>query len=319
MSNRRNFINFLGIAGLSLSCSLFLYKNRASQKKSNISNTSNNAFEFETLKVDLRGNKTERQRLKVSFIKEYLDSEIFIEMVSIPSGTFRMGSPKTEGKRLPNEGPQHQVTIALFFMSKYPITQAQWQIVASKFPQINIPLNPNISKFKGEYLPVESISWYEANEFCARISQKTAKNYRLPSEAEWEYACRANTTTPFYFGETITTNLANYNGNSNYGEISRGVWRRQTTQVGSFPGNAFGLYDLHGNVWEWCADDWHSNYNFAPSDGRIWKSESNSLYKVLRGGSWNIGARRCRSASRYALIPDSKDNFLGFRVVFSNY
>ncbi|MGD1713988.1 formylglycine-generating enzyme family protein [Dapis sp. BLCC M172] len=316
MRNRRNFIKSLGVAGLGLSGSLLLHKDIARTKKINISNPSENTFTFETFKIDMRGNKIKIQRLKVPFIKEYLDGEIFIEMISIPNGTFQMGSPETEAKRLPNESPQHQVTITSFFMSKYPINQEQWQIVASKFPKINIPLNPNISKFKGKYLPVESISWYEASEFCARVSQKTAKNYRLPSESEWEYACRANTNTPFYFGETITTNLANYNGNSNYGEISTGVWRGQTTQVDSFPGNAFGLYDMHGNVWEWCADDWHSNYNFAPSDGIIWKSESKSLYKVLRGGSWNIGARRCRSASRYALIPDSKDNFLGFRVVY---
>ncbi|MGK7923180.1 MAG: formylglycine-generating enzyme family protein [Trichodesmium sp.] len=316
MSNRRNFIKFLGVTGLSLSSSLFLYKTYINKTKSNSSQISNNTFELETLKVDIRGNQIETKNLKVSVIKEYLDNEIFIEIVSIPQGIFVMGSPETEAKRLANEGPQHPVNIAPFFMSKYPINQAQWQIVASEFPQINIPLNPDISKFKGKHLPVESISWYEANEFCARIAQKTGKNYRLPSEAQWEYGCRANTTTPFYFGETITTNLANYNGNSNYGEVSRGLWRGQTTKVGSFPGNTFGLYDMHGNVWEWCADDWHSNYNFAPSDGRIWQSESSSLYKVLRGGSWNIGARRCRSASRYALIPDSKDYFLGFRVVY---
>jgi formylglycine-generating enzyme required for sulfatase activity len=119
------------------------------------------------------------------------------------------------------------------------------------------------------------------------LSKATGREYRLPSEAEWEYACRAGTTTPFHFGETITTDLANYNGNYTYGSGSKGQYRKQTTDVGSFPANAFGLHDMHGNVWEWCQDTWHENYNGAPTDGSAWVDENaNQNRMILRGGSW---------------------------------
>jgi serine/threonine protein kinase len=119
---------------------------------------------------------------------------------------------------------------------------------------------------------------------CEKLSQKTGKTYRLPSEAEWEYACRAGTTTPFYFGETITTDLVNYNGNSTYASAPKGQYRQQTTPVGSFPPNAFGLYDMHGNVWEWCQDHWHDNYNGAPTDGSAWTDDNDNRSRLLRGG-----------------------------------
>ncbi|MFM6472590.1 MAG: formylglycine-generating enzyme family protein, partial [Dolichospermum sp.] len=190
------------------------------------------------------------------------------------------------------ERPQHQVTIKPFCFGKYPITQAQWQAVAA-LPQVNQELKPNPSRFKGDgstsltnHCPVERVSWHDAVEFCARLSNYTKRPYRLPSEAECEYACRAGTITPFHFGETITTELANYNGNNTYGDGPKGVYRKETTEVGSFKiANEFGLYDMHGNVWEWCQDDWHNNYEGAPVDGSAWINLSNR--KVLRGGSWN--------------------------------
>ncbi len=155
-------------------------------------------------------------------------------------------------------------------------------------------------------------------KFCARLSRKTGHHYRLPSEAEWEYACRAGTTTPFHFGETITSDLANYDGNSTYASGPKGVYRRETTPVGSFPPNAFGLYDMHGNVYEWCADAWHDNYEGAPSDGSAWESGKNDSERMLRGGSWNFDAVHCRSAYRIGVSPGDWDYLNGLRVVVSS-
>ncbi|MFM6578381.1 MAG: formylglycine-generating enzyme family protein, partial [Dolichospermum sp.] len=140
------------------------------------------------------------------------------------------------------------------------------------------------------------------------------KTYRLPSEAEWEYACRGGTTTPFYCGETISTDLANYNGNYTYGRGQKGQYREKTTEVGIFPANLFGLYDMHGNVWEWCEDGWHENYINAPIDGTAWTSLSDNL-KVLRGGSWYFNPGLCRSAYRLYVVAGFVYNHYGFRVV----
>ncbi|NEP86969.1 MAG: formylglycine-generating enzyme family protein [Okeania sp. SIO2C2] len=163
-------------------------------------------------------------------------------------------------------------------MGKYPITQGQWRAIASRTDlKVNLDLDPEPSRFKEPYedidrweRPVERVNWYEAVEFCERLSKLIGRKYRLPNEAEWEYACRAGTITPFYFGETITGELANYDASETYADEPRRQHRGQTTPVGKFPPNAFGLYDMHGNVWEWCADDWHDNYQNAPTDGRAW-------------------------------------------------
>ncbi|MFM6879092.1 MAG: formylglycine-generating enzyme family protein, partial [Dolichospermum sp.] len=203
--------------------------------------------------------------------------------------------------------PQHEVTIKPFLMGKYPITQAQWEIVAA-LEKVNIDLGFYPSYFEDNRLPVEHISWHEAVEFCARLSRMTNKAYRLPTEAEWEYACRGGTTAPFYFGDRITTKLANYDG-SYTDDDEQG----ETTEVGSFPPNAFGLHDMHGNVWEWCLDDWHDNYEGAPIDGSAWISLSNK--KVLRGGSWYNFSVYCRSACRICNAADFDDDNIGFRVV----
>jgi formylglycine-generating enzyme required for sulfatase activity len=161
------------------------------------------------------------------------------------------------------------------------------------------------------------VSWLDVSEFCNRLSQRTGRHYTLPSEAQWEYACRAGTSSPFHFGATITSALVNYDGNATYADGPKGVYRRQTTPVGMFPANAWGLYDMHGNVWEWCLDHWHESYEGAPTDGSAWLNDSDSDEgtQLLRGGSWLNNPRNCRSALRDLNRPDNANNYVGFRVV----
>jgi formylglycine-generating enzyme required for sulfatase activity len=248
-----------------------------------------------------------------------------INMVLILGGTFQMGSPKDEVDRFEYESPQHSVTVPSFFMSEYPIVKAHWWAVA-QMPKIKIELKESPSHFsKGTAEPVESVSWWEAVEFCARLSRHSGRIYRLPTEAEWEYACRAGTTTPFHYGETITTDLANYRGtddknlewSGSYGRGPKGIYREKTTSVDTFSHNAFGLYDMHGNVWEWCEDHWHNNYQGAPTDGSAWidPNADKNARRVIRGGSWGNDPRFCRSASRDGYTPDYRRYDIGFRVV----
>jgi formylglycine-generating enzyme required for sulfatase activity len=246
---------------------------------------------------------------------ENLEDDIALEMVLIPGGSFQMGAAENELESSQDQLPPHLVTVPTFFMGRYPVTQAQWRAVAG-FPKIELEIEPDPANFKGDDRPVESINWHEAVEFCQRLSRTTGRNYRLPSEAEWEYACRAGTKTPFHVGETITTDLANYDGNFVYGKGPKGEYRKQTTPVGEFDvANNFGLCELHGNVDEWCADAWHSNYENAPTDGSVWEAGGDDSYRVLRGGSWNDDPRYCRSAYRYYYTPDFRNYLIGFRVV----
>lgn len=277
-------------------------------------------FEYQTPTVNRRGQVIKQVTKTAQYFTENLPNNITLEMVSIPGGKFMMGSPEDEAERYNDESPQHEVIVPPFFMGKYPVTQAQWRAVAT-LPQVNRPLKSDPSNFKGDNLPVEQISWYEAVEFCDRLSKYTQKNYRLPSEAEWEYACRADTTTPFHFGETITSDLANYHAEVTYADAPKGKVVGQTTPVGSFKfANAFGLYDMHGNVREWCADHWHSEYQYAPTDGSAWIdniSENDNQSRLLRGGSWYHFPWACRSAYRNCGGPDNRNDFIGFRVVVS--
>ena len=249
------------------------------------------------------------------------DSLIEIPMIEIKGGTFLMGSPKGEPESDSRERPQHEVRLGDFWIGQAPITQAQWRVVAN-YPPVNpdVEFKANPSSFKGDNNPVEQVNWYEAKEFCDRLSAATGKVYDLPTEAEWEYACRAGTTTPFSFGEMITTELANYDGNYPYNNGPKGEDRNKTTPVGTFPANAWGLYDMHGNVWEWCLDHWHDSYVDKPEelkqDGNAaWLSSDESKNRLLRGGSWLDYARLCRSACRLHYAPDFRDSYGGFRVV----
>ncbi|MFM6790299.1 MAG: formylglycine-generating enzyme family protein, partial [Microcystis panniformis] len=250
-----------------------------------------------------------KEKRQAEGIVEKLAEGVELELMEIPGGTFMMGTEDEEIERLVKkfgwdgfrrEKPPHRVTVSSFYMGRYPITQAQWRAIAAT-AKIDIDLKTNPSHFKGDELPVESVNWYQAKEFCQRLSRETKREYRLPSEAEWEYACRAGTTTAFHFGETITADLANYRGTGTktYADEPKGKYRRKTTPVGYFQAaNAFGLYDMHGNVWEWCADTWHDNYDGAPTDGSAWIENGDDNRSPLRGGSWFNYRFYCRSAFR---------------------
>ncbi len=190
-------------------------------------------------------------------------------------------------------------------MSKYLITQAQWKAIMGKLPPC---------RFKGDGLPVERVSWDDAQKFCQQLSKKTGRKYHLPSESQWEYACRAGTNTPFSFGETLTIEVANFNGEHTFRNEPRGLYRHVTAEGGTFPPNAFGLYDMHGNLWEWCADNWLEDYASSPRDSSSYQNKD-SRYRVARGGSWHEPPALCRSAARLQVLQSDADEFMGFRVV----
>ena len=282
----------------------------------NLYSESETVFSFETTTVyknekivDNDKPKGEQHEAKQRIVK--LDDDTDLEMIAISNGNFLMGPPQSkdleEGD--PFSAPS-DVRIFRFYMSKYPITQAQWRAIAKR------PCFLKLEPFNWKYdknRPAENISWIEAVEFCRRLSLLTGRNYRLPSEAEWEYACRAGTETPFYFGETITSDLANYNGTKTYADEPPGHYSGQTVDVGNFHPNVFGLYDMHGNVWEWCADSWHEG---APADGRIWISGS-SEERVKRGGGWDSSPQELQSRYRASGHYAERTKNCGFRVVYS--
>jgi formylglycine-generating enzyme required for sulfatase activity len=216
-----------------------------------------------------------------------------------------------------SERPQHSVTVPLFYMSRCEITQAEWRAVAA-LPKVDRDLNPDPSEIKGDLLPVENVSWQDASEFCARLSLKTGRTYKLPTEAEWEFACRGGTETLFAFGPTITPDLANYDGNYTFGDGPRGVSRRKTIPVGVLEvANPIGLCDMHGNVWEWCLDVWHPTYDGAPTDGSAWMAGGDANFHVIRGGSWMTGPADCRSARRVNNATGNRNSDVGFRIVMT--
>jgi eukaryotic-like serine/threonine-protein kinase len=263
------------------------------------------AIEIEPVALNLTG---EIQKLGPQTVTGYLEqitADVWLSLVMISGGAYLMGSPYGTGES--SERPQHHVAIQPFWLGQFLITQAQWMAMMGQSP----------SRFAGMNLPVDNVSWEEANRFCQRLAKKTSRNYRLPSEAEWEYACRAGTSTAFHTGETISTEVANYNGEFIYCSGPRGVYRHTTTEGGSFPPNAFGVYDMHGNLWEWCADGWHENYVNAPSNGQAWQPGHNERGRVLRGGCWHDIPDVCRSAARMRYEANEGDEFVGFRVAVS--
>lgn len=290
------------------------------------------SFEFEVVTVNSTGAITNRRKGQSRYCSEQVNG-VDLELVELSGGTFLMGNTDSEAEKVKKEYerngmkaedaatysqwevPRHSVSVPTFFMGKYEVTQGQWRAV-SRLPKINRDLVSDPSRFKGDSLPVEQVSWEDAIEFCARLSRETGRTYRLPTEAEWEYACRGGMTTTFYLGDTITPELVNYNGNYPYGSAAKGTYRETTTAVGSvgYP-NAFGLYDMLGNVWEWCMDCWHESYDGTPTDGSSWESGGNASRRVLRGGSWRYPAASCRSAYRNWSSPEHRFILVGFRVV----
>jgi uncharacterized protein (TIGR02996 family) len=228
---------------------------------------------------------------------------IGMELILIPPGSFLMGSQEEEDQRSEDEGPIHPVILTEgFFLGIYPVLQQEWEAV----------MEGNPSAFKGPDRPVECVSWGECIEFCQRLSSREGRRFRLPTEAEWEYACRAGTSTPYSFGNTISTDLANFDGTNGYAHAPRGVSRRETTSLGMFPANAFGLHDMHGNVWEWCAD-WYGTASADEEVDPVGPPDGDA--HIIRGGSWYVHPRRCRSAYRDSAAVDFRRDDCGCRIV----
>jgi formylglycine-generating enzyme required for sulfatase activity len=235
------------------------------------------------------------------------DCDICPELVVLPRGSFMMGSSDTESQRGIDEGPLHRVTINYdLAVGKYEITQGQWKAVMGS--------NPSNFKDCGDNCPVEQVRWNDTQEYIKKLNARSGQKYRLLSEAEWEYAARAGTTTPFHTGQTITTDQANFDGNYTYNGSAKGIYRAKTVKIGSFTPNAFGLYDMHGNVFEWVQDVYHASYTGAPENGSVWEREGSEWSHVLRGGSWDKSPWYLRSAGRYRIIPVSPDDGAGFRI-----
>jgi formylglycine-generating enzyme required for sulfatase activity len=236
-----------------------------------------------------------------------LGNGVQMDLVLIPAGEFVMGSPDTENgeDHSDSESPQHKVTITKpFYMGQYEVNQAQWMTVSG-----------NQSNFKGDNLPAECVSWGDCQKFCEALSARTGHHVRLPSEAEWEYACRAGTKSVFAFGDSLSADQACFNGKEPYGGGAPGPARKQTMPVGSFKPNAFGLYDMHGNVWELCEDLYHPSYEGAPTDGSAWIQGGDPQSHVRRGGAYENAGSVCRSAVRYATVAETRAGDTGFRVV----
>jgi formylglycine-generating enzyme required for sulfatase activity len=291
-------------------------------QKSTISQTDSNpklsVIEFTSVKVDSTGKIIDRPQGTAEIFVEDLGNDVSLTMVKISEGEFIMGSPTGEETSTEHERPQHLVKVPDFYMDQTLVTQAQWQRI----------MGYNPSKFTGDGgLPLEQVSWLEAQEFCKKLSKRVQREYRLPSEAEWEYACRSGTTTPFYFGKTISSEVVNYRAQEwlnlstdiKYGDGKTGEFRNRTTLINEFSPNAFGLYDLHGNLSEWCLDHWHDNYQGAPSDGSAWLSNNDKANRIMRGGAWGNFPRNCRSARRKSFALDKRSDYFGFRVVCDIY
>jgi formylglycine-generating enzyme required for sulfatase activity len=262
-------------------------------------------YEFETVRLNERGRVVERRRAEAHYFSEDLGGGVELDMMAIPGGSFLMGSPEGQDFTESDEHPQHTVIVQPFYMGKFEVTQAQWKAIIGNNP----------SSFKGDDLPVDNVSWYEAMEFCDRLSRATGRLYRLPTEAEWEYACRAGTRTPFAFGETITPDIVNYSGNAPYLLAPKGIYRQRPIPVGSLGvANGFGLYDTHANLREWCIDPFHDSYIGAPTDGSAWEGGDAKL-RITRGGAWVNVAAVCTTTRRFWCVPENGYKLTGFRVV----
>jgi formylglycine-generating enzyme required for sulfatase activity len=272
---------------------------------------------FTTAQVNSRGKIISQWMKQCQGYVEDLGNGAKLEMVEIPGGSFMMGAARKE-ERFDFEEPQHPVNTPSFWMGKFEVTQKQWLAVMRRFPADQ--------DFPGDDLPVGNVSWDDAQEFFTALNRKLGLQskgreyqYRLPSEAEWEYAARAGANTPFAFGEVVTQQIVNYDGSYPYKSAPKGARSQSPIAVGSLGvANAFGLFDMHGNMYEWCEDVYHENYNGAPTDGSAWLSGGNIHVRVLRGGSWRHIGLLCRSANRQLQPRLARINWIGFRVVISS-
>ncbi len=314
--DRTAFLKLMGVGGFG-AVSLFVLprvfqypENKATtQKIGSASPARPMTLQFTSVKLNDRGDIIDTPKARAQVFQEELGNGIFLNMVEIPAGEFVMGASPDEENRTEQEQPQHHVKVPQFYFGQTQVTQAQW---AALFPRTPVGARGN------DRLPVHSINWLDAIAFCEQLSQKTGHRYRLPTEAEWEYACRAHTTTTFAYGDTMLPSVANYNGEHPYKRAPRGEFRQQVTPVANFPPNLFGLYDMHGNLWEWCLDEWFDNYVGAPTDGSARGNRNlrdGNRLRVVRGGSWFSYAHSCRVAARTGLFGLFRHDNYGLRVV----
>jgi formylglycine-generating enzyme required for sulfatase activity len=261
-------------------------------------------FNYESLTLDAQGQVAARQAHTTQGFMEPLAGGVSLTMLEIPAGRFSMGSPRSQGGE--DERPQHLVSVGRFFMARGLVTQAQWRAVTGRAAA---------GRFRGDDLPVENVSWNAAQAFCERLARQSGRAYRLPSEAQWEYACRAGTGSAFHTGPTLSGDLANYCAEHTFQAEPAGPYRHTTTPAGMFPPNGFGLYDMHGNLWEWCADTWHDDYNGAPLSDAPRQNGGDRAGRAVRGGSWHDVPSACRSAARTRYEAGQGDDFVGFRVI----
>lgn len=280
--------------------------------------------------VDATGKPADERRVEVTVEELDLGGAGSLELVAVEGGAFEMGASNAEAlaarrelqhaaaatalRWILEEQPRRLVTVAAFRIAVAPVTQGQWAAVAS-LPKAQIDLDPQPSSFQGADHPVERVSWYDATEFCERLSAATGRTVRLPTEAEWEYACRAGAGSPFAFGETLTPELATYQCSEKFASGPRAASPEQTTAVGSHGvSNAFGLLDAHGNVWEWCRD-WHARDTYSTTAVVNPRGPCSGTARVRRGGSWRTPPVFCRSAARFSAPPGFRNNDTGFRIV----
>jgi formylglycine-generating enzyme required for sulfatase activity len=311
--NRREFMQCVGVGGAGLSLSLGARAFTSFLGSTDPSLLDLQTVRYEAITVDKSGRKIALTQHQAQYFTQDLGGGETLDMISIPANRFPMGAAAGELKCGEYECLQHPVMTQALFMGKTQVTQTQWQAV-TRLPKVSRDLDPNPSYTVAGNHPVECVSWLDAQEFCARLSLHSGMNYRLPSEAVWEGACRAGTRTPFNCGATITSELANYSAAHTYAGETKGSYRRSTTPVGQFLPNVYGLYDMHGNVWEWCEDHWHADYRGAPVDGSARVAASHPDWRALRGGAWADDPAKLRSASRSGYSADSLNRIIGFRV-----
>jgi formylglycine-generating enzyme required for sulfatase activity len=269
-------------------------------------------FAFDVVTLDESGRGTARRRGSAQQVVEDLGNGVALEMVHIPGGTFVMGAPEHEADSPDEERPQHRVTVPLFYLGKYAVTIEQWVAVTGASPDGMKIVDETFTASRRQ--PVVRVSYDEAEAFCSRLAQTAGRAYRLPTEAEWEYACRAGTTTALHIGDVVDSYAANFNGLSPYGAGRGGPFHRTTVRVGEYPANKFGLFDMHGNVMEWCSD-WYAADYYKDSPKEDPRGPEAGTDKATRGGSWSNSGKACRSAVRTKLAPGSSHYGLGFRVV----